>query len=272
MADTDKAFVGSIPEIYATYLVPLIFEGYATDLAERVSALRPSAVLEIAAGTGVVARALAPRLPADARYVVTDLSPPMLDRARAQQAPDQRVTWQQADALNLPFPDASFDVVCCQFGVMFFPDRIAAYREARRVLQPGGHFVFNVWDRIEESPFPNLVTAAAVEIFPQDPPLFMAHTPHGYHDTGRVRADLEAAGFTGIAVETLTKTSEAPSARHAAVAFAQGTPMRTEIENRNASLLQKVTDRATELITARYGTSSVSAPIRAHVFIAKKGA
>jgi ubiquinone/menaquinone biosynthesis C-methylase UbiE len=272
MAEVDKAFVGSIPEIYATYLVPLIFEGYAADLAERVAALRPSAVLEIAAGTGVVARALAPRLSAEAHYVVTDLNQPMLDRARAQQPADKRVTWRQADATNLPFADASFDVVCCQFGVMFFPDRVGAYRETRRVLKPGGHFVFNVWDRIEESPFAQLVTAAGIEVFPQDPPLFMARTPHGYHDTARIRVDLEAAGFTGIGIETLTKTSRAPSPRHAAIAIAQGTPMRTEIENRNASLMQKVTDRAAELIAAAYGSGAVSAPIGAHVVIAKRSA
>jgi ubiquinone/menaquinone biosynthesis C-methylase UbiE len=272
MAETDKAFVGSIPEIYDSYLVPLIFEDYAADLADRVTALRPATVLEIAAGTGVVARALAPRLPAEARYVVTDLNLPMLDRARARQPADERVTWRQADAMKLPFPDAGFDVVCCQFGVMFFPDRVGAYRETHRVLKPGGHFVFNVWDRIEKSPIAELVTAAGSEIFPQDPPLFMARTPHGYHDTARIRTDLVAAGFAGIAIETLTKTSHAPSPRHAAIAIAQGTPMRTEIEQRDDSLLQIVTDRAAELIAAAYGSGEVASPIGAHVIVAKRGA
>ena len=174
--------------------------------------------------------------------------------------------------MKLPFADASFDVVCCQFGVMFFPDRVGAYRETRRVLKPGGHFLFNVWDRIEKNPFAELVTAAGIEVFPQDPPLFMARTPHGHHDTARIRADLEAAGFTGVAIETLTKTSHAPSPRHAAIAIAQGTPMRTEIEQRDASLLEKVTDRAAELIAGAYGSGEVSSPIGAHVIVAQRSA
>jgi len=140
MTENDSGFVGSIPEIYDTYLVPLIFEAYANDLAERTAALSPKAVLETAAGSGVLARALAPRLAPDARYFVTDLNQAMLDHATSKQGPDGRITWQQADALDLPFDKATFDAVLCQFGVMFFPDRVAGYAEARRVLKPGGQF------------------------------------------------------------------------------------------------------------------------------------
>jgi ubiquinone/menaquinone biosynthesis C-methylase UbiE len=140
MLEADKVFAGSIPENYDRYMVPLIFELFAADLAQRAASLSPNAVLETAAGTGVVTRALAPGLSADASYVVTDLNQPMLDYAASRQTPDSRITWRQADALALPFEDASFDLVCCQFGVMFFPDRSSGYREARRVLKPGGHF------------------------------------------------------------------------------------------------------------------------------------
>ena len=155
MSEVDKVFAGSIPDIYDSYLVPLIFEAFAADLARRVAAGDPGSVLETAAGSGVVPRALAPLLAKDARYVVSDLNQPMLDRAAHRQDADARIVWQQADALALPFDDARFDVVCCQFGVMFFPDRVAGYREALRVLKPGGRFVFNAWDRIEENITPN---------------------------------------------------------------------------------------------------------------------
>ena len=138
MSSGDQVFTGSIPELYDTYLVPLIFEAYATDLAERAAALAPKTILETAAGSGVVTRALAFRLASDACYAVTDLNQPMLDHAADKQGPDNRITWRQADALDLPFDDAAFDIVICQFGVMFFPDRIAGYVEARRVLKPGG--------------------------------------------------------------------------------------------------------------------------------------
>src|SRR5689334_1456945 len=137
MSDTDKLFAGSIPEIYDGYLVPLIFEDYARDLSTRVAASNPQSVLETAAGSGVVTRALAPLLGPASRYVVSDLNRPMLERAQRRQPPDSRIDWQTIDALKIPFPEHSFDVVCCQFGAMFFPDRVAGYREALRALKPG---------------------------------------------------------------------------------------------------------------------------------------
>src|SRR5262245_24498826 len=157
MAATDKLFAGSIPEIYDRFLVPLIFESYARDLAERLARLEPRDVLETAAGTGVLTRAMASRLPAQARIVATDLNPPMLNHAQSQSR-DGRITWRQADALALPFQDQSFDAVACQFGAMFLPDKVQGYREARRVLKRGGHFLFNVWDRISENQFADVVT------------------------------------------------------------------------------------------------------------------
>lgn len=177
MAEKDKVFAGSIPKFYDTLMVPLIFEVYAIRMAELVSGFSPGAVLETAAGSGAVTRALAPKLGAGARYVVTDLNQPMLDYAAQRQGADARIEWRQADALALPFEAASFDVVCCQFGAMFFPDRIAGYGEARRVLRPGGHFAFSVWDRIEENVFADEVTAAVATLFPDDPPRFLARTP-----------------------------------------------------------------------------------------------
>ena len=165
MLEADKMFSGSIPENYDRYMVPLIFEAYATDLARRGVSLSPNAVLETAAGSGVLTRALAPKLPPGATYVATDLNQAMIDYAASQQPADAQISWRQTDALALPFEGATFDLVCCQFGAMFFPDRIAGYREARRVLRPGGHFLFNVWDRIEENAFADEVTNALAEIF-----------------------------------------------------------------------------------------------------------
>jgi ubiquinone/menaquinone biosynthesis C-methylase UbiE len=268
MSAIDKVFAGSIPKFYDTLMVPLIFEAYADDLAGRVAAFSPDAVLETAAGSGAVTRALAPRLGAGARYVVTDLNQPMLDHAASRQGPDRRIQWRQADALDLPFDDASFDVVCCQFGAMFFPDRIAGYAEARRVLKPAGRLVFNVWDRIEENAFADAVTNAVAAVFPRDPPRFLARTPHGYHDVALIREDLSRAGFARVEIETREEVSRAASARDAATAFCLGTPLRNEIEARDASLLQLATDRATEAIAARHGEGPVAGKIQAHVIVA----
>ena len=270
MTEGDREFAGSIPEFYDTYLVPLIFEAYASDLADRVAALSPETILETAAGSGVVTRAVASRMASDVHYTVTDLNQPMLDHAAKRQGPDERITWCQADALDLPFDDSSFDAIVCQFGVMFFPDRVAGYAESARVLKPGGAFLFNVWDHIGANEFADVVTEAAASVFPADPPRFLARIPHGYHDVERIRDELGRAGFSRISITTLEQTSSAPSPRHPAVAYCRGTPLRTEIESRDASLLGHVTERATEAIAERFGEGPVSGKIRGHVIEAAR--
>jgi ubiquinone/menaquinone biosynthesis C-methylase UbiE len=269
MSAGDKVFAGSIPENYDRYMVPLIFQSYARDLAQKAAALSPKAVLETASGSGVVTRALAPGLPPDARYVVTDLNQPMLDYAATRQNPDNRISWRQADAQALPFDDAAFDLVCCQFGVMFFPDRPSAYREARRVLRQGGCFLFNAWDRIEENVFADDVTNALAEFFPDDPPRFMARTPHGYHDTALIRGDLAKAGFSNVTIETRAEESRAPSPRYVAVAYCQGTPLRNEIEARGAGKLEAATEHAASALARKHGNGEVAAKIQAHVIMAR---
>jgi ubiquinone/menaquinone biosynthesis C-methylase UbiE len=268
MAAADKVFAGSIPALYDRFLVPLIFEFYARDLAERLATVKPRDVLESAAGTGVLTRAIASCLPADARIVATDLNQPMLDHAAARHGADSRIVWRQADALALPFEDQSFDAAACQFGVMFFPDKVRGYREARRVLKPGGRFVFNVWDRISENEFAQVVTEALATLFPQDPPRFMARTPHGYHDVEKIGEELTTAGFASISIETLDDTSKAASPRDVAIAYCQGTPLRNEIEARDASSLEGATRAATEALARRFGAGPIEGRIRAHVITA----
>jgi ubiquinone/menaquinone biosynthesis C-methylase UbiE len=267
MAGVDAVFSGSIPALYDSYLGPLIFEPYAQDLASRLSALNAERVLETAAGTGIVTRALAGSLSPGISIVATDLNQPMLDHA-AERISSSRVSWQKVDAQALPFPDGAFDAVVCQFGVMFFPDKQKAYREARRVLKPGGHFIFNVWDRLEHNEFADLVTAALADMFPDDPPRFMARTPHGYHDKQAVIAEVRNAGFLNVTAETLTRRSVAPTCRDPAIGYCQGTPLRNEIEARDASRLAEATEAAAIKIAARFGTGPVDGMIQAHVITA----
>jgi ubiquinone/menaquinone biosynthesis C-methylase UbiE len=268
MVATDKLFAGSIPEIYDRFLVPLIFESYARDLAERLAKVKPRDMLETAAGTGVLTRAIASRLPADARMVATDLNQPMLDHAAARQPREKRIMWRQADALALPFEDHSFDAVACQFGVMFFPDKAQGYKEARRVLKRGGRFVFNVWDEIAENEFADVVTQTLATIFPQDPPRFMARTPHGYHDVQKIRDELTTAGFASISSETVDEVGTAPSPREPAIAYCQGTPLRNEIEARDPSRLDAATQECARALALRFGSGRIQGRIRAHVITA----
>ena len=265
MSASDRVFAGSIPELYERHLVPLIFEPYAADLARRVSVLGAGDLLEIAAGTGVVTRALAAATDADIRIVATDLNPAMLEQAAAA-AIRRPVQWRQADALQLPFADRSFDAVICQFGAMFFPDKPRAFAEARRVLKKGGLLLFNVWDRIEFNDFADTVTQALALRFPDDPPRFLARTPHGYHDREAIGRDLVGAGFEQPArIETLAARSRAASAREPAFAYCQGTPLRNEIESRAPLGLDDATAHATQAIARRFGDAAVDGRIQAHV-------
>lgn len=264
-SESDLAFIGSVPKLYETYLVPLIFAPYAAELAGRLAAHAPARVLEIAAGTGVVTRALANILPTSTSIVATDLNEGMLEQARSL-GTAHPVEWRQADAMDLPFPEASFDAVICQFGVMFFPDKAKAFAEAHRVLQPGGLFVFNTWDRIEENEFVDTVTKALEPLFPDDPPRFHARVPHGYHDRAQIERDLAAGGFSNPPeITTVAAQSEARSPRVVAMAYCQGTPLRNEIEERDAALLGDATVVAAKALGERFGTHNISGKIQAYV-------
>ena len=262
MAD-DKAFTGSIPKIYETYLVPLLFQDYAADLVTRVAARAPTRMLEVAAGTGVVTRAMAKGLPASTAIVATDLNPAMLEQAAAI-GTSRPVEFKPADAMQLPFPDQSFDAIVCQFGVMFFPDRAKAIAEMRRVLRPGGALIFNVWDRIEDNEFAAATEAGLAKFFPDDPPRFLSGAPYGYFDHAAIAADVAAGGFTATpTLETLALRSRARLASDPAVGYCQGSPLRGEIESRGA--LEHGTDAATAEIHQRFGGGPLDTKIQAIV-------
>jgi SAM-dependent methyltransferase len=189
----------------------------------------------------------------------------MLDQAAAL-GTRRPVEWRQADAMQLPFPEGMFDAVVCQFGVMFVPDKAKGFSEARRVLKPGGVFLFNVWDRIEENEFADTVTTALEPLFPKDPPRFLARTPHGYHVRPTIERDLANGGFTAPPqTSTVAARSRARSPRDPAVAYCQGTPLRNEIEARDASRLGEATDIAAEAIARRFGPGTVDGKIQAHI-------
>lgn len=270
MSDIDKVFSGSIPKLYESHLVPLIFEPYAADLKQRLASMSLSRILEVAAGTGVVTRALASIADERLSIVATDLNQAMLDQA-AVMGTARPVQWQQADAMALPFGDGEFDAVVCQFGVMFFPDKAKAFSEARRVLRPGGVFLFNVWDSLSENEFAETIASALAAVFPDDPPQFLGRTPYGYHDPAIIAQDLARAGFTQPPqIVTLAARSRAASAKEPAIAYCQGTPLRSEIDARDASRLGEVTDKAAAALAQRFGPAAVDGKIQALVVMVRK--
>ncbi len=238
---------------------------YAEDLARRLATRNVSRVLEIAAGTGVVTRKLASVLPESVSIVATDLNQPMLDRASAT-GTVRPVQWQQADATQLPFGDGMFDAVICQFGMMFMPDKSKAFAEARRVLRIGGVLLFNVWDRIEDNEFAQTVAAALESLFPDNPPRFLARTPHGYYHVPTLERDLAGGGFTLPAqIHTVAERSRAASPRIPAIGYCQGTPLRNEIDACRESRPGEATDAAAEGIARRFGPGPVDGKIQALV-------
>ena len=255
MSDADRAFVGSIPELYDRYMGPMLFEPFALDLASRFEGF-DGALLETAAGTGRVTRALAGVVGPRATITATDLNEPMLARA-AEIVRAPNITWRQADAQALPFDQDTFDAVVCQFGVMFFPDKVAGFAEAWRVLKPGGRFVFNVWDSLEANDISRIVQEAVAAQFPADPPSFFARTPFGYHDEERIRGALETAGFQTVQIERVALPTQAASAADAAIGLCMGSPLRGEIEARSPDGLQAVVDAAAKALSRAFGSGPI---------------
>jgi SAM-dependent methyltransferase len=228
-------FTGSIPALYDEFLGPVIFTPYAEDLTARVrSRLTAGRLLETACGTGLVTRALDRALPPDVRIVATDLNEAMVTYARSRVPPAARLEWRTADAAALPFPDASFDAVVNQFGLMFVPDKALAFREARRVLKGGGSLVFNVWDRMEDNPFARIAHTTIGSFFRTDPPTFY-QVPFGFNDRTGLEGHLRAARFNDISLETVKKDLRASSARAFARGLVEGNPVVAAIRDAGVS-------------------------------------
>lgn len=268
MATSDTTFDGSIPGIYDRYMVPLVFEPYARAVAERAALLGPRRILETAAGTGVVTEALQRALP-ESEIVATDLNAPMLEQA-ARRVSNPRVRFQPADAQALKFNDASFDLVVCQFGVMFYPDKVLGNAEARRVLRNGGHYILVIWDRVERNLATMFAGRAVAEIIPGEAACFYERVPFRYHDPVLIEQDLRAAGFEQIGFENLELCSRAASARDAAIALVQGTPMRADIEQVAPQMLGPATDAAAQALMQFEGPNGFEAPMAAHLVTATR--
>lgn len=263
---SQHAFGGSIPEHYQRYLVPLILDEYARDLAAGAKAPAGGAALETACGTGLLTRYLRRTLPPSVRLVATDVNEAMLAVARREETPG--VEYSQADATSLPFADDSFDLVACQFGVMFFPDRARGYAEAARVLRPGGRLRFNVWESLERNPLPRRTHEIVTAMFPEDPPGFLA-VPWGYHDVGLIETELRQAGFEDIRIVRAPARSRAPSARDVAMAFGAGSPLALQLAERGDPA--KIVDEMARALRAEFGEGAIDEPMEAIVIDARVG-
>ncbi len=266
MKEQELRFTGSVPGNYQRLMVPLLFTPYAQELARRALEFRPTRIIETAAGTGAVTEALHRALP-EAEIIATDLNQPMLAVA-SERIVSPKVAFVTADAEALPFDGSGFDLVVCQFGAMFFPDRVRAHAEARRLLKPGGHYLLAIWDRIERNDLCNVAQQVLIDLFPDDPPLFMREGPFGYQDPLRIEADLHEAGFETVEIETVELRSRAASASEAARALCFGTPMGVEVEERGHASLERVFMALEKALQPFVGANGIDAAMAAHIVTA----
>jgi SAM-dependent methyltransferase len=268
MTNTASAqFVGDIPRYYDQDLGPILFQGYAEDLARRAACIGGKDVLEIAAGTGISTLALRAALPASTRLTATDLNAPMLEIARAKLGAPANVAFQPADAMALPFADAVFDLAVIQFGAMFFPDKPGAFAQARRVLKPNGALLFNVWGAMSANPFAEIAHAAGKRFLPANPPQFYL-TPFGYADVARVRADLAAGGFRNVSHEVARLDRVVPNWRDFARGAVYGNPMIADLGAANVDA-EQVSDWIAEALRDRFGPSPATMGLEAIVYEAR---
>ena len=270
MADSYVAFEGDVPANYDRYLGPFLFAGFADDLASRVEMAPGCRVLEVACGTGIVTARLLARLPETGRLVATDLNEDMVSYARAKIAADPRLEWRAADALDLPFAAESFDVVVFQFGLMFFPDKLAGLGEARRVLRSAGQVVFNVWDAMEHNRAVGITHDTIASFFPDDPPMFYT-VPYGFHDRTHIGSLLIEAGFTAVESQYVELTASSPAAADLAVGFVRGNPTHAEVNRRNAELVPAIEDAVAAALARDLGDHPVQCRLRALAYSGRAG-
>jgi SAM-dependent methyltransferase len=265
MNDSTSKFVGSIPENYDKGLGPNIFHDYADDLARRAGATGAADVLELAAGTGIVSRRLRDALAPEARLTVTDLNPPMLEVAQAKFRDGEAVAFTPANAMELPFDDGQFDLVVCQFGVMFFPDKVASYREAARVLRPGGRYIFNTWGTMEENPFCEIAHEVTARFFPDDPPGFY-RVPFSYADPDVVTGDIRAAGLEDVEHDTMALKKKVTDYAGFARGMVFGNPLIDEIRQRGGVEPDDVMAAIIAELHSRWGPEPATMPLLATAF------
>jgi SAM-dependent methyltransferase len=269
MSDTAAGFIGNIPQHYDQGLGPIIFADYAADTAGRVAANRPARVLETAAGTGIVTRKLRDALPADTQLTATDLNPPMLEIARAKFRPGEPVSFQPADAIALPFADASFDAVVCQFGIMFFPDKAKSCSEVYRVLAPGGRYLLSVWDSHRYNPFGRITHELVTRLFPADPPQFYK-VPFSCHQIDPIKELLLDAGFGEVGIDVIGRVQPLPNAANFARAAVYGNPLIDQVKARGGVDPERIVDALTQEFRREFGDDPGRMPLQAMVFSARK--
>ena len=262
------SFAGSVPKNYETYLGPLFFEPYAINLVEHIRNTTLSNVLEIACGTGRVTKHLAAKLSRNTSLLATDLNEDMLKIAR-RIVTSKNIKWQVADAHELPFGEDTFDLVICQYGVMFFQDKPKALKEINKVLKKGGRFIFNTWNELQYNALSRMAQTVLDEIYPDDPPRFLEKGPYSFYNQDQIKQILAEAGFSNISIELVSKTGLAATPEDAVNGILDGTPNFGYMAERDIPP-SVAKEKLIALLTDHYGSKNLQLPMQAFVVKAEK--
>jgi ubiquinone/menaquinone biosynthesis C-methylase UbiE len=265
---------GSAPEMYQRYLVPAMTALWAIDLVDQAAPRPGERVLDVACGTGVVARVAAERVGSTGRVAALDINPGMLAVARSLPvAPGAGIEWHEGSVLALPFPDAAFDAVLCQLGLQFFPDRTAALREMRRVLAPEGRLAVSVFGPIEHTPATHALSNALDRHV--GPGASVAkRTEHELADTEALRTLVTSAGFRGVAIHTASKLARFPSPTDYVRIQLAATPLASLVAQQDASRREGLVGALIEDVSAALapyvGSDGLIAPWELHTVLATR--
>lgn len=256
------AFAGTIPANYERYLGPFLFEPYALDLVSRLQDKKYNDILEIACGTGRVTAHLAKSVKHDT-LTATDLNQDMISVAK-EMIPDKNIKWMQADAMQLPFDDGSFDLVVIQFGVMFFPDKENGLKEAYRVLKTGGKLIYNTWNKVETNEAIHEGHSIIKSYFPDNPPIFYT-VPFSMYDDRELTTVTRRAAFKNITTTLVKKEGVSPSAADLAKGMVEGNPVYLAILERDPSLINTIKERIQKVLAEKFGDKPLKSPLQAWV-------
>lgn len=264
---TNISFGGSIPEKYDKYLTPLFFEPYADDLISRIKGREYDSILELACGTGRVTMNLRREFPGS-KLTATDINPDMLSVAR-KNVTHPNVVWDTVDMQEIPFDDSSYDLIVCQFGVMFVPDKVKAFKEIYRVLKPGGRFVFNVWESFQR----NLVSYHTDQVinsfFGEDPVMFI-QIPFSYHNKTEIGNHLQNGGFSDFSFDHVKREMDRINAGDASIGLIEGNPSINAINERKPELLDEIRMRLKATLAENFGDNPMKYSLEAIVCEAEK--
>jgi ubiquinone/menaquinone biosynthesis C-methylase UbiE len=263
------AFAGSVPANYDKYLGPLLFEPYALDIVERLKGRRLRSVLELACGTGRVTAHLVNLLDEDGKLTATDLNADMIEVAK-QRVDNEKIEWLVADAQELPFDADSFDHIICQYGVMFFPDKLKAFKEAYRVLQQGGRYFFNTWDDMKFNPRTTILRKIMEEMFADEAPEFLQKGPYSFFDREEIRRLMEEAGFTEITIEVVQKQSSYNTEDDFIKGFIDGSPLSAFLINKDDKVKTELKEKVKKAMQEQAKDYGKSVPLQALVCSGEK--